>query len=385
MERYDVAVIGAGPAGAAAAISLARQGRKVALIDKEKFPRDKLCGDFVNPINWPMLRELGVDGDALASRHEKVAGFLLSACSGETVETALPLGNEQTGFGLGLQRSLFDDLLVQKARRTGAVFFDGCRVGALERSSDGWSLAIAGSSAPAAIRASILVGADGRNSWLAHRLGLAGASLMQGRAVGFQFRIGVPASGNGKVEIHLVPGGYAGVVGLGDGTLNLCMAVDKKALPPERQAEFLWERCLPQNPRLRQRLARGELIGPPRSTYPVYFRARRSFADGVLLAGDAARVSEPVSGEGIYFAMKSGLLAAETVHAALARGDVLASYLSRYGRECRRAFRSRRAINALFRYLIYRPALLAPLIRLSARRRRPLDFLVQAICKEPSL
>ena len=70
MEQFDAAIIGAGPAGAAAALSLASKGYRVVLIDKEKFPREKLCGDFINPVNWPILRELGVDTDILSSEHE---------------------------------------------------------------------------------------------------------------------------------------------------------------------------------------------------------------------------------------------------------------------------------------------------------------------------
>ncbi len=60
---FDVIIVGAGPAGAASAISLARRGYAVALIDKEEFPREKLCGDFINPSNWPMLAQLGVTRD----------------------------------------------------------------------------------------------------------------------------------------------------------------------------------------------------------------------------------------------------------------------------------------------------------------------------------
>ena len=83
METFDAAIIGAGPAGAAAAISLAGKGYRVALIDKEKFPRGKLCGDFINPVNWPILRELDVENDLLSSEHGKVRAFRITACSGE--------------------------------------------------------------------------------------------------------------------------------------------------------------------------------------------------------------------------------------------------------------------------------------------------------------
>src|SRR5262249_7479239 len=75
MEHFDVAIMGAGPAGSSAAIALAREGYSVAVLDKEQFPREKLCGDFLNPISWPLLRELEVEREILASSHEKVTTF----------------------------------------------------------------------------------------------------------------------------------------------------------------------------------------------------------------------------------------------------------------------------------------------------------------------
>ena len=382
MKPFDVAIVGAGPAGAAAAISLARKGYGVAVVDKEKFPRDKLCGDFVNPINWPILRELGVESAVLATSHEKITAFRLTACSGETAEASLPSRQEHADFGIGLRRRSLDDILLQKARREGAAVFDECRITQLKRQERGWSLALDGRSGTGEICAKVLIGADGRNSWLAHRLGLSSAGGMHGRSVGFQIQLPSPQGTGGRVEIHLFPGGYAGVVGLGDGTVNLCLAVDKEKLPHERQLEFLWTHCLPQNPCLKETIDRREPIDQARSTYPVYFKPRRSFADGVLLAGDAARVSEPVSGEGIYCAMKSGVLAAETINEVFRSGDFSAARLSRYERDCRRAFRLRRGINAVIRFLVYRPALAAPFIRFSARQRRPLDSIVHAVCSE---
>ncbi|HKY09359.1 MAG TPA: hypothetical protein VJQ55_13995, partial [Candidatus Binatia bacterium] len=117
-----------------------------------------------------------------------------------------------------------------------------------------------------------------------------------------------------------------------------------------------------------------------RSVYPVYFPPRRSVADHALLAGDAARVSEPITGEGIYFALRSGWLAAESVHAALRRGDLSAAALAGYERACRGAFRSRLALNSSLRFAIYRPALIEPFIRLSARNQFLLHSLVDAVC-----
>src|SRR5262245_66115387 len=105
MEHFDVAIVGAGPAGSSAAIALAREGcYSVAVLDKEQFPREKLCGDFLNPISWPLLRELGVEREILARSHEKVTTFRFSSLFGEEAEVKLPGRGDGTVFGLGLCR-----------------------------------------------------------------------------------------------------------------------------------------------------------------------------------------------------------------------------------------------------------------------------------------
>ena len=138
---------------------------------------------------------------------------------------------------------------------------------------------------------------------------------------------------------------------------------------------------LPQNPHLKTILQKSERVAELRSAYPVYFRSRRCYTDGAVLAGDAARVSEPISGEGVFFAMQSGLLAAETLDHALRSGDVSANYLRRYERACTGVFQRRLILNSLLRFAIYRPAMLTPLIRLSEKNSRVLSSLVDRVCQ----
>ena len=229
-------------------------------------------------------------------------------------------------------------------------------------------------------RAKILVGADGRNSWVAQQLGMNTRAATRGRSVGFQTRIHGSGGSDGQIEIHLFPGGYAGLVGVGDGTASLGLAIDKRILPRVGVDEFLRTERLAQNPYLKSVLEPREKVHGFRAAYPVYFPKRRSFADAVVLVGDAARVTEPITGEGIYFAMRSGMLAAETLDRALRQGDLSANYLRAYEQTCARALRPRVLLNSLLRFAIYRPALVHPLIRWSARNGRLLTTLVDAVC-----
>jgi flavin-dependent dehydrogenase len=127
-------------------------------------------------------------------------------------------------------------------------------------------------------------------------------------------------------------------------------------------------------------LARSWDVSQARSAFPVYFPKRRCVGERALLVGDAARMSEPMTGEGIYFALRSGTLAAKTLDDAFACGDLSAGRLRSHERRCNRQFRRRMAVNGLMRFAIYRPALFSPLIRCFAGNGRWLDSLVGAVC-----
>lgn len=378
MQRtFDVAIVGAGPAGSATAIALARRGYDVALIDRQIFPREKLCGDFVNPINWPIFRDLGVEERLLTQSHTRVTGFRITSSCGASAAATFSQLNRNRSFGLGLRRARLDHVLLQRAEETGATIRTGQRVKQISKPSRQWQLDMG---AGESWRAKIIVGADGRNSRVAQQLGMNTRAATRGRSVGFQTHIDRSGGSDGQIEIHLFPGGYAGLVGVGDGTVSLGLAIDKSSLPRVGVDRFLLTERLAKNPYLKTILRHCEDFSELRSAYPVYFPKRRSFADAVILVGDAARVTEPVTGEGIYFAMRSGMLAAETLDRALCQGDLSANFLQSYEQTVARALRSRAMLNSLLRFAIYRPVLVNPLIRWSARNNCLLGTLVNAVC-----
>jgi menaquinone-9 beta-reductase len=230
------------------------------------------------------------------------------------------------------------------------------------------------------LTAGVLIGADGRNSWIAHRLGLARPNESDAEYVGVQAQVKNSSGTGSGIHIHLFPAGYAGVVGVGGGLTNVCFAIDKKILKRCCSTTELWEKSLYHNPFLKEQLERSEIVGPVRTAFPVYFAPRRCWGDGFLLAGDAARVTEPVTGEGVFFALQSGILAAETVDRAFQRGDLSAQTLCPYLYECRKAFSRRRAFNHLVRAVVHRPLLAGALVRFSAAIPVPMNFLVRAVC-----
>jgi geranylgeranyl reductase family protein len=380
MERFDVAIVGAGPAGSSSAISLARKGYSVLLLDKALFPREKLCGDFLNPINWPLFERLGVAGKLFSLEHEEVTAFRISTFSGQEATIRFPSQNGRRPFGFGLSRRDLDDLLLRAAEKAGAVVRQGCRAREIEPEKGGWSFMLGHHPAEQRVRATVLIGADGRNSSVAHRFGLVQPSASLGRFLAFQLQLRGAKRVMGEVQIHLFPGGYAGLVGLGGEVANLCFTVEKERARKDVSVEALFENCLYRNPRLREALREGEVVGGVRSAYPVYYLPRRSCGDGFLLVGDAARVTEPVTGEGVYFALKSGELAAEAVDLAFSKGSFSARQFAGYQHVCQRVFSLRQRVNGLIRALVYRPSLLKPLIRLSSKTSFPIRSLVNFVC-----
>ena len=237
------------------------------------------------------------------------------------------------------------------------------------------------SSAEERLHSTLLIGADGRNSWVAHRLNLTQPGEKSGRFVAFQLHLRGFEGINREVQIHLFPGGYAGLLGLSEGMANLCFTVEIEKVRKCPTVDALRENYLYQNLHLKQALEASEMIGDARSVYPVYFSPRRRYGDGFLLVGDAARVTEPVTGEGVYFALKSGELAAEAADLAFKQSDVSARQLFSYDLACRYALSRRQRINGLIRGVIHRPYLLRPLISLSSKGNFPISALVNLVCQ----
>ncbi|MGH7767667.1 MAG: NAD(P)/FAD-dependent oxidoreductase [Candidatus Binatia bacterium] len=383
MKRSDVAIVGAGPAGCSAAILLARKGYSVVLIDRSVFPREKPCGDFLNPVNWEIFEKLGIENALLSSAHEKVGSFRISTASA-TATIPFPPWNGRHFFGVGLRRSVLDDLLLRLAEKEGVAVKQGCKPSHFSRNKNDWVLTWKDSCAESKLYSRLLIGADGRNSWVAHRLGLAAPTARAGKFVAFQLHLSGCGGINDSVQIHLFPGGYGGLVGLGGGVATFCFIIDKRMAREVPAVEDLLKKYLYRNSRLEEALEGGTAVGAERSLYPVYFSPRRCYGEGYLLTGDAARVTEPVTGEGVYFALKSGELAAEVAALALRRGDVSARQLFGYELACHRVFGRRLRTNALIRAIIHRPYLIAPLLKLYPKNNLPIRTLVNLVCRASS-
>lgn len=339
MNDLDVVVVGAGPAGSVAAAGLARRGYRTALLDRATFPRDKPCGDYCDPGSVRLLDALGVIPDLTAGGAGFIDGMTIVAQDGTAFSAPFP-----TGRAMLVPRRRLDAVLAERAAQSGVDLLEGYQV---DRVAIDGHVSVAGVGRPRDLRARLLVAADGMRSIVARRLGLL-KTLPDGRYTLGAYFSGVPGPAAG--ELHLSTGLYGGVARFGDGTANVCLALPRARFRG-RHVETVFLDAVQSLPRLGDTLQGWTRETPFRVTGPVGFSAHPVLATRTLLAGDAALQIEPITGQGIFFALQSGLLAAEHGAVALARGefgvDALAGYAGRRVRLLGGKLRLLKAVTAL--------------------------------------
>ena len=345
----DVLVVGAGPAGAVAATVLARAGVNVLIVDRETFPRPKLCGDTVNPGTLAALRTLGLSG-RIEAQGLAVDGMVVTGESGVTIRGRYPDGL----VGRALRRSDLDWILLSQAMQAGAQFEPGVNVRRAivdESRPHGSAGVVTGvRTTNGAIHAPVVVAADGRRSTIAFGLKLAGHPTRPRRwAIGAYFE---NASGTTSMgEMHVRRRRYIGVAPVPGGLTNVCVVVEQGHWR-QSPADLLKD-ALSRERMLRDRFAAARVVQPPAVLGPLAIDAARTSIDGLLLAGDAAGFIDPMTGDGLRFAVRGGELAAAAALEALAHGWM--GVHSRQEAARRRSFASKWRFNRALRSLVASP------------------------------
>jgi flavin-dependent dehydrogenase len=379
----DVIIVGAGPAGAVAATVLARAGARVRLLDRAAFPRDKLCGDTVNPGTLALLRRLGLAA-SIEERGLPVHGMRVTGEHGVVIEGRYPRG--QTGRAL-VRRDL-DWALVAGAIAAGAMFEPevAVRRAIADQREDRRSVAGVAVDARGAggatrgrereLRARVIIAADGRRSTLAFGLGLARHADSPRRwAIGAYFEnvatettidaetaehaedknesLRVPRVLRGASvfgEMHVRRGRYIGVAPVPGALTNVCLVKPSGPGDPSlRDPASVLRQELARDPLLRDRFVDARLVQPPVLLGPLAVDIERDGIDGLLLAGDAAGFIDPMTGDGLRFAVRGGELAALAALDALEHGwaGVHDRLAARRRREFGGKWRFNRAVRAL--------------------------------------
>jgi flavin-dependent dehydrogenase len=361
----DVLIVGAGPAGAIAGLVAARAGARVRLVDRAAFPRDKLCGDTVNPGTMSILRRLGVSAE-IERDGLRVDGMMLTGERGVSVEGRYPRG----ASGYAMVRRDLDSALLQHAVAAGCQFDPGVAVQRVvvdeigaRRAVTGVVVGVHGHARNLAAR--VVIAADGRRSAITWGLGLARHPRRPRRwAIGAYFEnfasIGVrpgvrPLGSFGTLgEMHVRKSCYVGVAEVPGGLTNVCLV--KPSGPADadlRDPSALLRRELAGDRLLRDRAADARLAVPPVVLGPLAVDVDAPALDGLLLAGDAAGFIDPMTGDGLRFAVRGGELAADAALDALGRGWT--GVHARLAAARRRAFAGKWRFNRALRALVASP------------------------------
>ena len=376
--RADAVVVGAGPAGAATAILLAREGLSVALLDRARFPRDKICGEYLSPEGSRILDRLGVLARVEANGARPLRGMRILGPDGTQLVGDYPPDGARPGDrprALAVRRRILDAALVERAREVGISVREGMRVVDLLREGTRITGVVAEpvglerrTTAAERFSAPLVVAADGRTSVIAERLGLRCPHPWLHRlalVADIEGASGDPERG----EIVLAPPAYSilNPVGAGVGNLSLVIPIEEARRHKADLAGY-FDRVTRELPGFREQLRKARRTGPVRALGPLGYRVAPPCVDGVLLTGDAAGFLDPFTGEGIYAALRSAEVTAEVGARAVKAGDVSAAALQ--SSHARRAteFAAKTRLTVVLQRVIARRALSVAVTRLLAAR-----------------
>ena len=322
MANVDVLIVGGGPAGASLAFSLARDGVRVRVVDRARFPRPKPCAEYLSPEASRILADMGALELIEETGAAALAGIHVRAPNGRVIKGDFVAGHGFRGFrdrGLSVRRETLDAILLDRARAVGADVVEGIRVTDVIRGNDqrvvGVQTLVNGERGE--IRAPIVIGADGLRSVIAKRLGLAQTQRWPRRLALVTHYANVGDVGE-HGEMHVERDGFVGIADVGNGLTTVALVV-----PASRSAEISGDRAgflhrwLLSKPHLAPRFMSAERATPVVATGPFASHARRAWAPGAALVGDAADFFDPFTGEGIYSALRGGEMLASTVRSAL--------------------------------------------------------------------
>jgi flavin-dependent dehydrogenase len=390
---YDVIIVGGGPAGTSAGVHLATRGARVLLVEREKFPRAKLCGEFISPECLGHFARLGVLEEMESAGGTRVGETLFYARSGRRVSVPSAwFGKESTRANasataattgaLGLSRAAMDERLLRRARASGVEVWEEAQSGGL-LFADGGRGAVCGvrverQGEELEVRAAVTIDATGRTRVLARRiegvLKKNGGRKASARGVGggaepkrmplVAFKAHLENAGGrtatGACEIYFYRGGYGGLSGVENGLSNLCFIVAARDVRARASdAERVMREIVMSNARAAETL-RGARVGSEWLAVALESFGRRELvpADGLLMVGDAASFIDPFTGSGMLMALESGELASEAIMRALPAlraGGEFASLAADYRARYQERFASRLRVCSWLRRAAFAP------------------------------
>ena len=353
-NNFDVIIAGAGPAGSSAAIHLARRGLRVLLVEQKRFPRPKLCGEFVSPECRQHFEKLGVAAAMSGAGPSMISETVFYSARGHHLSIPSRWFGEPAA--LGLSRAVMDDVLLRRAKDCGVSVLEGASISEpliKDRAVTGVKLKLEGSEHD--FRAPVTIDATGRARILTRKLA---QRRTKPKLVAFKVHLRNTRVAPNACEIYFYPGGYGGLSTIEGNVSNLCFITSAEQVKLHHSdPETVMREAVMKNERaaytLKKATPESEWLS---ASWESFGRQRPSPAKGLLAIGDSAAFIDPFTGSGMLMAFESGELASDVIirHQNNLTSDALGhEYIAAYARK----FDSRLRICGLLRRAAFKPRL----------------------------
>jgi menaquinone-9 beta-reductase len=333
MSMYDVVIVGGGPAGSTAAMYFKNSGKKVILLDKANFPRDKTCGDAQGNRAAAIIEELGIYEEYEKLEGQKIYGITTSSPNGKQVHLDVAERDKEAP-GYVHTRMIFDNFLFENAKKCvetrtvsviDVIVEDNYVKGVLIKNEKGEN---------EEIRSKLVLASDGALSVVARKFGLDKNPPEHFIAAIRAYYKNVDGMTD-RIEIHMIKNlipGYFWIFPLPNNEANVGLGMiikDMKEKKINLKEAMLKE--IQENPLFKERFKGAELQGDIKGwNLPIASYHRKCYGNGFMLLGDAASLIDPLSGEGISNSMISGKVAVEVAKESLEKGDFSEEFLKKY-------------------------------------------------------
>ncbi len=340
MQQFDVIICGAGPAGSTCALGLFDAGLNIALLDKQSFPREKICGDAYGGYAYKILNTIS----------PKFGAKLLAINQGAIIKRAKFVSPKKhlveirlKGFFSSLPRTVFDNFLLQMVKEeTKTIIFENTTAQKIDVQTDG---VIVTTHDGTQLKAKIVVGCDGAHSIVQSVLTGTRETLIETYPGIRSYYKNVKDVEQDCLEIHFLPNipkGYFWIFPSTNGLTNVGIAANKKMLAKHQinmRKEFHY--LMNETSQFKERFAEAELVGEEKGwSIPIgYFDGKLPISGNrILLCGDAAGLVEPATGEGIAPAMSSGRFAAWQIKKCFKENNFSADFMKAYDKDIRKKY-----------------------------------------------
>ena len=331
--EYDVAIIGGGPAGATPAILLAQKGRRVVVLEREKFPRFRI-GESLLPYSMGAFDRLGVRERLKGLAMPKNGAEVATACGARRVKFYFKDGFRlRHGDAFQMERAVFDQVLLDRAREAGAEVREGTQVESAEFEADGVTL----HTSSGTVRARYVIDGSGRQSVIGNQLGLRRPYAHLQKFSCFAHYEGVQRDeGLDGTLTRLVRGEgfWFWLIPLDAGRTSVGLVMDVATFRARKLSPAaMLGAAIAASPLMASRMENAKLLGQVQSAGDYSFRNARFAGERWMLTGDSAGFIDPIFSTGVFLAIHSGELAADAIHRALARPTTRARAFASYEKE----------------------------------------------------